>query len=939
MKVYLCLFPALLLFALTGWGQGFAKNYPPPNSQFNDVVATPDGGYFLAGSTFPDATVFVQRVGPTGAVIWARQLPLNGASAIAACLASDGGFVVLAENYTTPQALKNMVLKINSSGDVEWQTQINNTLLANGLRDIIQTADGQFMAAGDTRDAQLRQNIWLVKLGTSGALLWSKSVGDTLYNEQVSRLLELPNGQIMVSGDGVHDTDRDLFLAKTDPNGNLLWEKWYTRPKVQNAHDLVRLSDGGLAVLADTYGELPTKIVILRTDAEGVLDFFWESSAGLSLATGSPYKLISSFATDPADNFFIPIASLEENILLKINAFGDSIWTKPLGHGFPQQIIRTTGGYFAIVGGDDDLGAFLVVTDAVGDIYTNKIGGNLYHDQNDNCVQDSGEPPLSRFIVRAENETGEVFFAHANTNGLFLLPVSAGNFVLSVRPRYGTEGFWIPCDSQIVTVNGTHQTVIAPPLGLRSAADCPLLDVEIGTTFLRRCTTSVFQVNYCNNGNLTSTNTSVQITPDPKITYQSSTVSLTSQNGNLLNFDVPDVLPGDCGNFNITFMVSCDAVLGEVLCTEAHIFPDSTCLPPNASWDGSHLVVRGTCNGDLAFKIRNTGAGSMTATADYVIIEDQIMYAQGKVQLNAGEDTIIVVPNPSGDAYQLRVNQAIGHPGQSQPSATVPRCAGASTSDLLLQLPQDEVDPFIATHCDAVIGSYDPNDKRGFPLGWRAGHLIERGQELEYMLRFQNTGTDTAFQVILRDTVTPLLDVTSLRAGASSHPYTYSVSGTGVVTFYFPDILLPDSNVNEAASHGYVLFRLRQTPGLAPGDVIENQAAIYFDFNEPVLTNTSFHTIGHPLISATVDRPVGNDLELRVFPNPLADQVTFQVHELLAGSQFYLSLFNIQGTLLRQEQFVGTDFQFQRKDLLPGVYFFQLTEKNGRMARGKIVVR
>ena len=949
MKIFLYPFFALMILTTTVWGQGFGKYYLPTHSQFKDVVNTTDGGYFMAGGTTTDSTLFLQRVGPTGGVIWAKHLSLNGAQAIAACAASDGGFGVLVEGYATAQGQRNIILKINSNGDIEWQTQLGNPLLANGLRDLIQTSDGQFLAAGDIRDAQLRENIWLVKLDLVGSVVWSKSVGDTLYNEHVSRLLELPDGQIVVSGDVLHDADRDLFLAKTDLDGNLLWQKWYARPNVQNAYDLAALSDGGLAMLAETYGEDPAKIILLRTDGDGVIGYYRDIATGLAFENGSPYTLFSSFATDVADNFFVPIASADQlsgytskMVLQKFDVLGEPIWSKPLGIGLPQQIIRTPGGHFAVVGGDDDdannYGAFLVVTDAFGEIYNNEIVGSLYHDENDNCVQDGNEPYLSQFLVRAENELGDVFFNNSLGGG-FSIPVPVGHFTVSVHPRYAVENFWVPCDTQMVTVTGPNQTIYLPALGLRSVAKCPLLEVEIGSAFIRRCMTSVLDVYYCNNGSLHATNASVQITPDPHLTYQSSTLPLTSQNGNVLVFNLPDVPLGNCDDFKITFSVSCDVALGEVLCTEAHIFPDSVCLPYNGLWDGSHLVVSGSCNSEVAFTIRNAGMSNMNTATDYVIIEDQIMYLQGQVQLDAGEDTVIVVPTPSGDAYQLRIHQSIGHPGKSQPSATVSACAGADASNLLLQLPQDEADAVIATHCDEVIGSFDPNDKRGFPLGWQAEHIIERGQELEYMIRFQNTGTDTAFLVIVRDTMSPLLDMTSLRVGASSHPYTYFVNETGILTFRFANILLPDSNINETASHGYVLFRLRQQPDLAFGEVIENRAGIYFDFNAPVLTNTTFHTIGHPFIIVRVNEPTDYGLDLRVFPNPLADQVTFQVQGLPVDSHFQWSLYDVHGALVRQEQFVGTNFQFQRDALLPGVYFFQLTEKNGRTARGKIVVR
>lgn len=940
MKISHYLLFILLLLATSGWGQGFTKEYPPASSSFHDVVATNDGGYFMVGGTTADSTMFLQRVSPTGNVVWEKHLHLNGAQAIAACSAPDGGFVVLAEYYSTPQGFKNIILKVSSSGTTTWQTQVNNTWLANGLRDIIQTSDGQILAVGDTRNAQLQQNIWLVKLSLAGDILWSKSLGDSLYNEQVSRLLELPGGQVAISGAGVHGADRDLFLAKTDLNGNLLWEKWYAKPYTQNAHDLIRMSDGGLAVLGDSYGLQPNQIAFLRTDSEGVENFFQQSPLGLTQGNNPAYSVPTSFATDAAGNFFVflatPLTGLLEGTFRKYDAFGDSVWSTPAGLGW--QIIPASGGQFVVVGALPS-GAYLMKTGVLGEIYNNTITGNLYNDQNGNCIPDNGEPPLSHFVIRAKNQFGETFFADAAADGSFQLFVPEGNFTVQVAPRYGTEGFWMPCDSQVVEVIGSNQQVPVLPLGLHAVADCPLLDVELGAAFMRRCSTSVFNVNYCNNGNLMATNAFIEVTLDPKLTYQSSTIPLTSGNNGLLVFNLPDVLPGDCNGFDLTLLVSCDAEMGEVLCTEAHIFPDSSCLPPNVNWDGSNLVVSGSCNGEVQFTIRNTGPGNMSGQADYVIIEDQIMYMQGQVQLAANEDTLITVPNPAGHTYYLLANQSLGHPGHSQPSVAVQQCGGGSPSSLALQLPQDENDLFRATHCDQVIGSFDPNDKRGFPLGWQAAHFIEPGQELEYLIRFQNTGTDTAFQVVVRDTITPLLDITSLRAGASSHSYTYSVSGRGVVTFEFPHILLPDSNVNEVASHGYVIFRLRQRPGLAQGDVIQNQAAIYFDFNAPVVTNTAWHTIGYPLLSTTVDQPGPDDLDLLVFPNPLADQVTFQLHGLPADSHFRLALYNVQGNLIRQEQFVGTTFSCQREGLLPGLYFFQLTERNGRTARGKIIVR
>src|SRR5690606_8518432 len=101
---------------------------------------------------------------------------------------------------------------------------------------------------------------------------------------------------------------------------------------------------------------------------------------------------------------------------------------------------------------------------------------------------------------------------------------------------------------------------------------------------------------------------------------------------------------------------------------------------------------------------------------------------------------------------------------------------------------------------------------------------------IDYTIRFQNTGTDTAFNVLITDTLPAYLDPGSFVVGAASHNFTWELRDAGTLKFSFPDILLPDSNANEAASHGFVSFRIKPREPVLPGTMIENFANIYFDF-------------------------------------------------------------------------------------------------------------
>ncbi|MCB0630226.1 MAG: T9SS type A sorting domain-containing protein [Saprospiraceae bacterium] len=138
--------------------------------------------------------------------------------------------------------------------------------------------------------------------------------------------------------------------------------------------------------------------------------------------------------------------------------------------------------------------------------------------------------------------------------------------------------------------------------------------------------------------------------------------------------------------------------------------------------------------------------------------------------------------------------------------------------------------------------SYDPNDKQVDPPGSGPEHLTLLEEEvMEYLIRFQNTGNDTAFDVRITDELHPLLDINTFQVIDASHTYRAEIEGR-MLSFFFDDILLPDSTTNLAGSQGYIQFRINAQAGIQPGDQITNEAQIYFDANAPIITNEVFNT-------------------------------------------------------------------------------------------------
>jgi uncharacterized repeat protein (TIGR01451 family) len=140
----------------------------------------------------------------------------------------------------------------------------------------------------------------------------------------------------------------------------------------------------------------------------------------------------------------------------------------------------------------------------------------------------------------------------------------------------------------------------------------------------------------------------------------------------------------------------------------------------------------------------------------------------------------------------------------------------------------------ILEHCFTVVSSYDPNSKEVSP----EGELNDTTGWLTYTIHFQNTGTDTALHIYITDTLAANLDISTFQLlGYSVHPLVQITENR--IKFNFPNINLPDSNVNEPASHGYVQYKVKLRDSLPIGTEIRNTASIYFDFNAPVQTNTA----------------------------------------------------------------------------------------------------
>ena len=237
----------------------------------------------------------------------------------------------------------------------------------------------------------------------------------------------------------------------------------------------------------------------------------------------------------------------------------------------------------------------------------------------------------------------------------------------------------------------------------------------------------------------------------------------------------------------------------------------------------------------------------------------------------------------------------------------------------------DVADTFKNTQ--TVVGSYDPNDKSVSPTE-NDVETAEGPQRLTYTVRFQNTSTFPAEFVEVLDTLEANLDIKTLQLLSASHAYRLTVLDDHILKFRFDSINLPDSTSDEASSYGYVMFSLETVNGLQLGNVVNNSAAIYFDFNAPFLTDTATSTF---VTSSLND---ANVLPLQVSPNPAHRTTTVFVG---GNDSSKVQLINTLGNVMQQHEVSGSSALTLDVSALPsGVYFIRVTRGTG-MGVAKLV--
>jgi TolB-like protein len=372
------------LFTQSAYAVAFAKTYGGTGyDRAYSVQQTSDGGYIVAGYTSSfgaGGDILLIKTDANGNIIWAKTYGgTDYEDAPTVQQTSDGGYILASYTYSFGAVNRDILLiKADANGNVQWAKTYGGTG-DDLVSSVQQTSDGGYIVAGYTTSFGASSfDIFLIKTDANGNIIWAKTYGGTYWDEASSVQQTLDGGYIVVGFTPSFGAGGwDIFLVKTDANGNVIWAKTYGGTDDDWAYSVQQTSDGGYIVAGRTasFGAGLSDVFLVKTDADG--NIIWAKTYG-----GTGDDLVSSVQQTSDGGYILAgfTASFGAGggdiFLMKTDASGNLQWAKTFGgmnDDGATSVQQTSDGEYIVAGRTWSFSAglydvFLVKTDASGNI-------------------------------------------------------------------------------------------------------------------------------------------------------------------------------------------------------------------------------------------------------------------------------------------------------------------------------------------------------------------------------------------------------------------------------------------------------------------------------------------------------------------------------------------------------------------------------------------
>jgi len=368
------------LFGAAAPTQGWSQTYGTPSSDaVRSLVQTSDGGYALAGDAYPVQSVdfWLFKTDSAGNVLWSKTY--GGADyEKAQCMVqtSDEGYALA--GYTASFGAGGCdfwLVKTDKDGSMSWNRTYGG--LGNEyVYSLVQTVDGGYALAGTVYSDARLEDIWLIKTDTNGNMLWNKKYGG-LGTDSASCLVQTSDGGYALAGytTSYGAGGPDFWLVRTDSAGNSLWNRTYGGLDSDVSWSLVQTSDGGYALGGYTrsYGAGSEDFWLVRTDSGG--QALWNKTYGGKNGDKAYSVVQAGDGGFALGGYTVPYgASKEDFWLIRTDSAGDTLWDRTYGGvnaEYAYSLVQASDGGYALAGetrshGSGAVDAWLVKTDLGG---------------------------------------------------------------------------------------------------------------------------------------------------------------------------------------------------------------------------------------------------------------------------------------------------------------------------------------------------------------------------------------------------------------------------------------------------------------------------------------------------------------------------------------------------------------------------------------------
>jgi outer membrane protein assembly factor BamB len=395
---------------------------------------------------------------------------------------TDGGYIVVGtkRSSTTIASQDIYLVKTDANGDTVWTKSYGNFFTPDYGTWVQQTSDGGYIIVGTTSSFGAGQNdIYLIKTDANGNLLWSKTIG-TANGDGAGTVQQTADGGYIISGGITVSTSSAMYLIKTDANGDSLWSKTYSISSLDVLSMVKQTTDGGYILVGHktTFSVSSSDIYLLKTDANG--NIIWSKTIGgtnndfgvsIHQTTDGGFIITGSSRSFGGTNFY-------DVYLIKTDVTGNLVWSKCFGNADNQDGIsvqQTTDGGYIVAGNTrtqfaNSYDIYLIKTDSNGDsLWTRTISG-----LNDDLVRSVRQTSDGGYIIAGTTKS-----FGAGSSDVFLIKTDAN----------GNSG----CNqSNISTVVSTPATIVSPAtfnVGYTSATlTSPATNISSGSIVNTACT-------------------------------------------------------------------------------------------------------------------------------------------------------------------------------------------------------------------------------------------------------------------------------------------------------------------------------------------------------------------------------------------------------------------------------------------------------------------